>query len=231
MEYIISLAVSDGSGLQTESRSKGSDAFNDRFRKSGGWPMKKGQMFFALAACLIVATGCGKQDQDADKDKDKAATQSQVTLARDDIEQLGIQTASVQATTYVPDVRGYGAVVSFDTLAQSVADLASAEAAVRQSRTALEHDTELAADRLITRGQLEVARRQVTTDTSQLLLAERKQAVDFGRNAPWRAPGGSSIIEQLSSGRLVLVRVTFPAGSGETSPTLTIERVGHSGGQ
>ena len=182
----------------------------------------------ALVLALPLLVGC---DKDADKkaDEDKAdATHNQVTLSSEDIEHLGIATAPVRAVQYVSDVRGFGSVTSFETLAQSIADVTTAEAAAEQSRAALVHARSLAAEKLITRDALAAAERQVATDAAQALLAQRKQAVAFGRSAPWHSKGESdAIFAKLASGHLVLVRVSFPSSvpSRTVPETLAIRRV------
>ena len=183
-------------------------------------------MAFVLALPLLA--GCNKSaDKKADEDKTEAA-QNQVTLSAEDVEHLGIATAPLQAAQYVPDVRGFGSVTSFETLAQSITDVTTAEAAAEQSSAALAHARSLAAEKLITRDALAAAERQATTDAAQVLLAERKQAIAFGRNAPWNSKGKSdAIFTRLASGRLVLLRVSFPSSvpSGTVPATLTIRRV------
>ena len=188
-----------------------------------------------VAVTLALLVGCGK-DTDKKSDNDKTdSTQNQVTLSPEDIEHLGIATSSAQTVRYVPDVRGFGSVTSFDALAQSIAEVTTAEAAAEQSRTALAHARALAAEKLMTRDGLAAAERQAASDQAQVLLAQRKQAVAFGRNAPWRAKGESdAIFAKLASGHLVLVHVSFPSSvpSQKVPDTLTIRRVQQpTGGQ
>ena len=181
-----------------------------------------------LAFAFPMLVGCGKDaDKKADSDKTDA-TQYQVALSSEDAEHLGIVTSPLRAAQYVPNVRGFGSVASFEALAQSISDLTTAEAAAEQSNSALAHARSLAADKLITRDALAAAERQVAIDGAQVLLAERKQAVAFGRNAPWHSKGESDrIFAELANGHLVLVRVSFPSSvPAKTVPdTLTIRRV------
>lgn len=188
----------------------------------------KAKTIFLLALVLPLLVGCDKgSEKTADKDNADTA-QDQVVISTEDVEHLGIATAPVQAVQYVPDVRGFGAVTSFDALAQSIADVTTAQAAAEQSRAALQHAKSLFADKLITRDALALAERQAATDAAQVLLAERKQVVAFGRNAPWRTKGESeAIFAQLANGHLVLVHVSFPSStpSQKVPDTLTIRRV------
>jgi hypothetical protein len=200
----------------------------NEFTNAEGLRVSTTRTAFVLALAIPLLAGCNK---DADKKvaSDKPdATQYQVTLSSADVEHLGIATAPVQAAEYVPDVRGYGAVANFDTLAQSISDVTTAEASAEQSRAALVHARSLAADKLITRDTLQIAERQAATDNAQVLLARRKQAVTFGRNAPWRSKGESdAIFAKLASGHAVLVHVTFPSSvpSQKVPKTLTVQRV------
>jgi hypothetical protein len=191
---------------------------------------------FVFALVFPVLVGCDKQaDKKADDDKTDPS-QAQVALSAEDVEHLGIETAQVKSAQYTPNVRGYGSVVSFDALAQSVSDVTTAQAAARQSQAALAHARTLAAEQLVTRDALAMAQRQATTDAAEVLLAERKQAVSFGRNAPWRSKAESdAIFSQLASGQMVVVRVSFPSSvpSQKVPETLAVERVqkapgGHS---
>ena len=183
-------------------------------------------LVFALLFPVLV--GCGKQaEKKADDDKAEAS-QAQVTLSTEDVERLGIETAPVKAVQYTPNVRGYGSVISFDALAQSISDVTTAQAAARQSQAALAHARTLAEEKLVTRDALAIAERQAATDAAEVLLAERKQAVSFGRNAPWRSKAESDpIFSQLASGHMVLIRVSFPSSvpSQKVPETLTVERV------
>ena len=190
--------------------------------------MKATRVALVLAFALPALVGCDKDaDKKADSDKTDTA-QYQVALSSEDIEHLGIATTPLRPAQYVPDVRGFGSVTSFEALAQSISDVTTAEAAAEQSRAALAHARSLADEKLITRDALATAERQSTTDSAQVLLTQRKQAVAFGRNAPWHSKGESdAIFAQLASGHLVLVRVSFPSSvpSRTVPETLTIRRV------
>lgn len=188
----------------------------------------KAKTAIVLALLMPLLAACGKGgEKGADKDKPETA-QDQVAISTEDAEHLGIVTAPVQAVQYTSDVRGFGAVTSFDALAQSISDVSTSQAAAEQSKAALLHAKSLFADKLVTRDALALAERQAATDAAQVLLSGRKQAVAFGRNAPWRTKGESdAIFAQLSSGRLVLVHVSFPSStpSQKVPQTLTIRRV------
>jgi hypothetical protein len=60
----------------------------------------------------------------------------------------------------------------------------------------------------------EAAERQSATDDAQLLLAERQEVVVFGSQAPWAsAHRDTTVIAELSAGRAVLIKATFPLDS------------------
>ena len=190
-------------------------------------------MIGRTAFCILVfafplLAGCGDQsEKKADADKANVP-QNQVALSSEDVEHLGIATVAARAVKYVPDVRGYGTVMSFDALAQSASDLTTARAAARQSQEALVHARALAAQKLITRDTLGMAERQATSDQAQLLVAERKQAATFGRNAPWQSEqDDQAIFSKLATGGMVLIHVTFPSRTPEQNApqAITVRRV------
>jgi hypothetical protein len=134
-----------------------------------------------------------------------------VVLSADDVTRLGIRTAAVEQVRYTPHVRGYGVVVDLGALAQAEANIATARAAARQSRAELQRQLNLFANRATSAQAMEAAERQSATDDAQLLLAERQEVVLFGPQAPWGpAHRDTTTIAELSDGRAVLVKATFP---------------------
>jgi multidrug efflux pump subunit AcrA (membrane-fusion protein) len=77
---------------------------------------------------------------------------------------------------------------------------------------------------------MEAAQSKAAADQASLALARRKADAIFGHNAPWENGGSRrAIMEQLTAGRTVLVRVTFPLGSLERMPSqLTVTRLGRN---
>jgi hypothetical protein len=136
-----------------------------------------------------------------------------VTLSADDIARLGLRVAPVMPATYTPRVHGYGVVLDLGALATADAAVATAEAAARQSAADLGRARALYAQGgAVSKQSLDAAQKQATSDATNLLLARRQEVVQFGPGLPWRS-GKTSILAQLTSGRAVLVRATFPLDS------------------
>jgi hypothetical protein len=187
-----------------------------------------------VMVCLLLLAGCGKSDDPSDPGKaaDKQAA-SGVTLSADQAQGLGIQTIAAQPAQYRAEASGYGTVVSLDTIAQADSDLMAARAVAVQSRAAARRDVYLFRDQggAISREAMEAAVAKADSDEAQLTLAQRKAQAAFGLNPPWDSSGRRArIMADLSSGRLVLVRVTFPLGAlaGGLPQSLTLARLGGS---
>src|SRR5262245_15837465 len=89
----------------------------------------------ALFASTVVAAA---QEEDEDEAPERSVTLDSGTLAR-----LGISTAPLQAAQFRAETSGYGVVMAFDTLAQTDADLTTAETATQTSQAAVTRAREL----------------------------------------------------------------------------------------
>ena len=138
-------------------------------------------------------------------------------------QRIGITTLAVQAVQHRAEVQGLGQVMGLEALAQTDAELTSAEAASRASQAALERARGLYnADTSVSRQALEAAERQASTDSVQLELARRKAIASWGRGAPWTTPAQrAALLARISAGTSAIVRATFPADIGPAggSPT------------
>jgi hypothetical protein len=186
----------------------------------------------AVLACLLLLAGCGKSDNpsDAAKAPDKEEA-SGVTLSADEVKGLGVETIAAEPAQYRAEASGYGTVVSLDTIAQADSDLLAARAVAVQSRAAARRDVYLFRDQggAISREVMETAVAKADSDEAQLTLAQRKAQAAFGLTPPWDSGGRRArIMADLSSGRLALVRVTFPLGalSGDLPQSLSLTRLG-----
>lgn len=144
-----------------------------------------------------------------------------ITLTGGDVARLGLQTAPLAPASYTPRVHGYGVVMDLTQLAQVDSGLITAQAAVRQSHADVERYRALFAQGgAISRQTLDTAEKQAATDEAGLLLAERNAYVQFGQRAPWLgAHADKAILQQLTSGKAVLVKATFPLDAlGATQP-------------
>jgi hypothetical protein len=191
------------------------------------------------AAALLAMAGCHKAVESGpaaaaataqEKEEPESAESSglRVTLKQDEIEKLGIATEQVKVAKRAPLVSGFGSVLPHEAIAQAVAELVSAIAVEKQSRSALARSRLLAG----TSGALpaetqETAERQATVDQAALQLAQQRLSTVVGQNPPWKNGEGAAELALLAAGRTVLVRVTFPLGTltGATPAVLQLSRV------
>ena len=192
--------------------------------------MQRGLMAAALAALLTLGA-CGKGATEADKKDDKDAGPG-LALTADESKALGIVTVAAPAASYRAQISGFGMVMSMDNIAQSDADVITAQAAAAQSAAAAARAKELStgADAAVSREVYEAAESKAAADQAALALANRKAAAAFGQNAPWSNGGErAGIMARLQSGRSVVVRVTFPLGAVVAPGSLVITRLGAGG--
>src|SRR5215468_10961771 len=191
----------------------------------------------AWIAALLVA-GCRQGPTAAEAPavevKDKGAPEAEgVRLKPEEIEKAGIKTATLAAVSHTPESTGYAVVVTRETIAQALADLTSAAAVERQSRSALTRARSLAG----TPGAMpieaqETAERQAAVDRAAFVLAKRRLSASYGQNAPWKENYTSPLLASLARGDTKLARVTFPLGAlGPTVPDkLRLTRIGAAPG-
>jgi hypothetical protein len=178
---------------------------------------------FAVVLGLLVLAGCNKSATTADApDKKDDDNSPGVHLKDDDIKSMGITMAPAASVSYQPGIVGYGVVTALDSIAQSDADLVTAEATASQSAAAAARARDLSTgeEAAISREQLQLAEAKAASDQATLALARRKADAAFGLDPPWRdSAARSRIMAALASGRTVLVRATFPLGSlGQSAP-------------
>jgi len=180
-------------------------------------------------ALLLFLTACGPG---AEPDKKEAKdTGPGVSLEADDVKALGIQTVPVRTAAFQRQVTGYGVVTALDTIAQSDADYMTASAAAAQSGAAAARARSLGTgeEAAVSREVVEAAASKAAADAAALALAKRKADAAFGIHAPWHnETERNQLMAELSSGKTVLVRVTFPLGTlpGPMPPKITISRLG-----
>ena len=175
-----------------------------------------------LLACFLALGGCHKTPATADAPAaaESGPTAVGVSLKPEEVESMGIVVTAVTATSHAPEAAGFGVVSPHETIAQAVAELVTAAAAERQSRSALARTQRLTG----TPGAMpadaqESAERQATVDQAALLLAQQRLTASFGQNPPWKDNVGSPILRALADGEAKLVRVTFPLGAiGDETP-------------
>ena len=198
------------------------------------WLLRKSRVGLALAcAGMLAAAGCGKSDSDSAKKADKQS-ESGVSLTEEQVKSLGITTAPAEAASWRRQLAGYGVVVALDSIAQSDADVSTASAAAAQSGAAAARTRALATgeEAAVSREVVEAAGAKAAADQAALGLARRKSQAAFGLHAPWRSPAQrAAIMAKLSSGKAVLVRVTFPLGllNGMKPQKIAIAQLGNAG--
>jgi hypothetical protein len=135
-----------------------------------------------------------------------------VTLSPAEVGRLGIRTVPVKAASYTPRDRGYGVVVDLGALATVEAGVSTARAATQQSQADVKRSRALfAQDMAVSHQALDAAESKAATDQAALLLAQRQEVAQYGVDAPWRGSHPDhSALAQLTSGKAVLVRATFP---------------------
>jgi hypothetical protein len=201
-------------------------------------------LIVAMCTLALSISGCqrrpataeapAKAEAPAAEAKDKRAGEAEgVTLKPEEIEKAGVRTTTLTASSHAPESTGYALVANRETIAQAVADLTSAAAVERQSRSALARARGLAG----TPGAMpieaqEAAERQAAVDHAALLLAERRLTAGYGQNAPWKENYNSPLLASLARGETKLARVSFPLGAlGSTEPArLRLTRIGDARG-
>ena len=84
-----------------------------------------------LAACQRAAPAADAKAPTAEAPAAEASAEG-VALTAEQVAKAGIATTPVQPADYAPETSGYGVVVAHDTLAMAVAELATAQAALRE---------------------------------------------------------------------------------------------------
>jgi hypothetical protein len=158
-----------------------------------------------------------------------AAATEGVTLTPDQVATLGLVTQPAAPVDYREEAPGYGVVLVHDVIAQAAAELAIAQATERQSRAALERARKLAGTPgAVSADVEESAAEKAAVDAAAMTLTVDKLSSTLGMNPPWNKTGNSATLRDLASGRVKLLRATFPLGvlSGPAPATLRAAHLG-----
>jgi hypothetical protein len=150
-----------------------------------------------------------------------------VSLTAEQVEKMGIATQSAKSMDYRDEIAGYGVIIPHDTIATAVAELTSAQAAQEQSRAAAARAQRLAGTPgAMSADAVEAAARQIATDTAAVALAQRRLSSVVGSGLSGQLTPGSPL-QELASGDVKLLRVTFPLGAvqGATPAALRAARL------
>ena len=189
----------------------------------------RGALLVALwCAALLLAAGCHRAAtnaeppeanakapaaKDAAEGAEKPGEPPTVKLKPEQVEASGVTTREVAVATHRDETAGYAVVLTHDTIAQPLAELRSAEAAARQSQSALARARSLAGTPgAVSADVEETAARQAGVDSANLALARQKLASAIGTSTPWPDAQNLAILEKIATSRLRLVRATFPLG-------------------
>jgi hypothetical protein len=190
----------------------------------------------ALSACKKsapekTASAADEKSSSAAKtgeSKDQEASDG-VSLTPEQIEKIGLKTVAVKAVDYSEETAGYGTVIPHEAIAQAVAEIITAQAAEKQSRSSLARTQRLSGTLGAMSADVEEANaRQLAVDTAALNLAKQRLSATFGQKPPWSNGENHALLQALAEGSTQLVRVTFPLGSlpGEVPKSLSASRLG-----
>jgi hypothetical protein len=164
--------------------------------------------------------------KDADIKEDAAEG---VTLTSEQVEKMGIATQPAQALDYSEEAAGFGVVVNHESIAQAVAELATAKATERLSRSSLSRAQKLdGTPGAVSADVEEAAAQKAEVDAAALTLTSRRLSSALGMNPPWKNGDKDGILQGLAAGKIKLVRLTFPLGalSGGTPARLRAAHIG-----
>lgn len=151
------------------------------------------------------------EKKDADAKEDAAEG---VTLTPEQVEKLGIATQPAQALDYSEEAAGFGVVVNHESIAQAVAELATAKATERLSRSSLSRAQKLdGTPGAVSADVEEAAAQKAEVDAAALTLTSQRLSSALGMNPPWKNGDKDAILQDLAAGKIKLVRVTFPLGA------------------
>ncbi len=192
----------------------------------------------ALCMAMLALGACHKSPSDGPKSAAQEkpaeapkAESGQVVLTPEQVEKIGLQTEEVKAAEYAEETAGYGTVIPREAIAQATAELATAQATEKQSRSALARTRRLSGTPGAMSADVEETNaRQAAVDTAALTLAKQRLSATFGQKAPWSNGENSASLQALAEGRALLVRATFPLGTlgGEIPKTLRATRIGQA---
>ncbi|HWJ36871.1 MAG TPA: hypothetical protein VNR70_16515 [Steroidobacteraceae bacterium] len=178
----------------------------------------------AKPAAAAKPQAAAKEDADT---KDSAG--EGVTLTPDQVEKLGVVAEPAQSIEYSDEAAGYGVVVSHDTIAQAAAELVTAQATERLSSSSLARAKKLAGTPgAVSADVEETAAQKAAVDAAALTLTTQRLSSTLGMKPPWKNGGKDATLQELASGRIKLVRVTFPLGtlSGAAPASLRATHIG-----
>jgi hypothetical protein len=164
-----------------------------------------------MAALVTALAACGQKPSTTGKAETPEAGEPTPAggagLSADQVGLMGLETQLLVAAPVERTETGQATVLAHDALAQSLADVQLAMAAVAQSDAALKRAEGLASTPgALGEDTVEMTRRQARVDALQLQLAQRRQQAQFG-DLVRTVPG--QLAEALADGGAKLVRIVF----------------------
>ena len=163
--------------------------------------------------------------QHADDPKDTVG----VTLTAEQVGKLDITIEPAKRLEYRDEAIGYGVVVAHEAIAQAAADLITAEATARLSRSSLARAQKLKGTPGAVSSDVEEAAVQKSeVDAAALMATQQRLSSIFGMNPPWKNAAAGGDVQALARGTFKLLRATFPLGvlTEEDPTTMRAARIG-----
>ncbi len=212
--------------------------FDFTTRVASARPRMRGTPGAVLAVCLLLCA-CHKAAAPAGEASPAAggkpaahaqeSTSEGVTLTPEQVDKLGVVTQPATATDYSDEAAGFGMVVNHESIAQAAAELTTAEATERLSRSALARAKRLSGTPgAVSADAEETAAQKAEVDAAALTLTTRRLSSMFGMNSPWKSGNPEAMLQELAAGKVKLLRVTFPLGAlgGGTPGSLRAAHIG-----
>ena len=198
-----------------------------------GWPYRSCASLVCCAALVLGACHKGpSEDQGKGADQDQSVTNAAaakktdppsseakdpdegVSLSPEQVQKMGVVAQAAKSVDYTAENQGFGVILAHEIIATAVAELATAEAAERQSHAALTRSQRLAGTPGASAAELDdAAARQSAADGAALALAKQRLSAVVGAGAAVRPDGGNSTLRDLADGKTQLLRATFPLGA------------------
>lgn len=194
-----------------------------RVAAGAGNPARSARVVAAVLCACLLNVACERARQGTPEgpaepkpsEAKKERASEGVALTAEEVTKLGVETAAVTAADYTEEAAGFGVVLSHDAIAQSVAEIATARAAVQLSRSSLARAQKLAGTPgAVSADALDSATQKEAVDEAALALATQKLTATLGLSPPWRSDEKDTTLRRLATGGVKLVRATFPLGSG-----------------
>ena len=158
----------------------------------------------AAAPAADAKPAAGAKPQAAakpDADAKESASEG-VSLTPDQVEKLGVVTQAAAATDYSEEAAGFGVVVNHETIAQAAAELATAQATERLSRSALARAKKLSGTPgAVSADVEETAAQKAEVDAAALTLTTRRLSSMLGMNPPWKNGDRGAMLQELAARR------------------------------